>query len=257
MPRKRCEKIRKRAADRGVPVYAVSGNNDFSSAVPEHREAQLVYMRELTRMTADLGAKTLRVFLGWPGVTLVPLPKGSGRHDIARQAWETEHKPFAAAQIWQWCREGLIESARPAGDYGVTLPLQNHAPIIGDYTDVLRMVKEVDSPNLKVCLDAPLLKQQDAASVRKAALDTGALQKLSHFGGEDEEAPAETVKGPAFYKPFVATMAESGYSGYIGYELCHPLLVKAGQTVGIDFVDRSAQAVAKFMRQMIGEVYKG
>src|ERR1039457_6476870 len=50
----------------GVEIYAVAANNDFSSPIPEHRESQLVYTRELMRMTADLGAKVLRVFLGWP-----------------------------------------------------------------------------------------------------------------------------------------------------------------------------------------------
>ena len=42
-------------------------NNDFSSPVPEQREGQLIYVRDLIRMTADLGVKTLRVFAAGPG----------------------------------------------------------------------------------------------------------------------------------------------------------------------------------------------
>src|SRR5512141_3426093 len=50
MPKARCQKLRKMAADMGLEIYAVAGNNDFSSPIPEHRESQLVYFRELLRM---------------------------------------------------------------------------------------------------------------------------------------------------------------------------------------------------------------
>ena len=249
MPRSRCRELRKRAAGEGLEIYAVSANNDFSSPIPEHRESQLVYLRELIRMTADLGAKALRVFLGWPGVTKVP--QGGGRYDIAQKVWKAEHEDFSEAQIWEWCRQCLIESARYAREAGVTLALQNHAPVIKDYPDVLRMVREVDSPNLKVCLDAPLLREKDEASIRKAAQEAGSLQVLSHFGGEYETAADGTVKGAPFYVPFVRAMSEIGYAGYIGYELCHPLPVIGGQTVGLEFADKNARLAAGFMRGVI------
>src|ERR1035437_5813759 len=76
MPQARCRELRRMAGDRGPEIYAVAANNDFSSPIPEHRESQLVYTRELMRMTADWGAKGLGVFLGWPGVT--SLPQGGG-----------------------------------------------------------------------------------------------------------------------------------------------------------------------------------
>ena len=249
MPRNRCRELRKRADGEGIEIYAVSANNDFSSPIPEHRQTQLVYLRELMRMTSDLGAKALRVFLGWPGVTKIPA--GGGRYDIAQKVWRVEHEDFSEAEIWEWCRQGLIESARYAREFGVTLALQNHAPIIKDYQDVLRMVREVDSPALKVCLDAPLLREKDEASIRKAALEVGALQVLSHFGGEYEEAADGTVKGAPFYAPFARAMHDIGYSGYIGYELCHPLPVVNGQTVGIEFADKNARLAAEFMRGVI------
>src|SRR5919107_1335181 len=62
----RCRELQRRATDAGVPIYAVAANNDFSSPIPEHRESQLIYMRDLIRMTAELGARTLRVFAAWP-----------------------------------------------------------------------------------------------------------------------------------------------------------------------------------------------
>jgi len=70
LPRARCEELRARAADAGIGIYAVAANNDFSSPIPEHRESQLLYVRDLIRMTADLGAPVLRMFAAWPGITM-------------------------------------------------------------------------------------------------------------------------------------------------------------------------------------------
>lgn len=181
-PKGRCRDLLGYARDHGVEIYAVAANNDLSSPIPEHRECQLVYMRDLIRMTADLGAKVLRVFLAWPGVTL--LREGGGRYDIAKAAWQKAHEAFSPEETWAWCREGLAESARLAGVHGVPLALQNHAPVIGDYRDVLRMVGEVASPHLKVRFDARLEHGKDADAIRKATIEVGPLQVLSHYGGE-------------------------------------------------------------------------
>ena len=128
LPKARCQDLRKRANDQGLEIYAVAANNDFSSPVPEHRESQLLYTRELMRMTSELGAKVLRVFAAWPGVTL--RPEGGGRYDIAQTVWKAEHQDFSEEQTWQWCRQGLEEAARLAGDFGIVLALQNHPPVI-------------------------------------------------------------------------------------------------------------------------------
>jgi len=74
-------------------------------------------------MTADPGWEVIRVFLGWPGVTLVP--EGGGRYDIAQAVWKAAHKDFSEEQTWAWCRQSLEEAAKLAGDFGVTLALQN------------------------------------------------------------------------------------------------------------------------------------
>ena len=251
MPVDRCKELRKLADGEGIDIYAVAANNDFSSPIPEHRECQLVTMRELIRMTADLGTKRLRVFLAWPGVTRHPL---LGRYNVSRRVWQQMHKDFSAEETWAWCREGLVESARYAGEFGITLALQNHSPVTESYHDMLRMIREVDSPCVKACLDAPLLKDKSESATRQAALDVGSLQALSHFGGEygrDADGRAFVEKGPKNLPAFVRAMREIGYDGYLGYELCHPLPVVDGQTVGREFADKNAKLAAEYMRAIM------
>lgn len=257
-PTRRCRELRKLADGEGIPIYSVAGHNDFSSPICEHRESEIAYVRELLRMAADLGAKTLRVFFAWPGVTRHPQ---LGRYDISRRFWDALHEPFSAEEIWGWCREGMIEAARYAADYGVTLALQNHKPVVKDHRDVLRMVREVNSPSLKVCLDAPIMPDRRPEVVRQAALEVGPLQVLSHFGGEYERdsdgavRPCDPKSGkPApeeFSLAFVRAMREIGYQGFVGYELCHPLPVINGETVGVEYAEKNAQLACEYMRALI------
>ena len=255
MPKARCKQLRKMAADLGLEIYAVAGNNDFSSPIPEHRESQIVYLRELMRMTAELGARVVRVFLAWPGVTLIP--EGGGRYDIAQTAWRVAHKEFSEEQTWAWCRDGMVEASKLAGDFGVVLALQNHAPVIKDYRDVLKMVKEVGSPNLKACFDARLEHSLDEAAVRKAVNEVGALQALWHYGGEFDKGPGGiTLKGDEKALGEALGLLDIGYKGYAGFELCHPLPVVNGKTVGVDFVDKNAQLAREYMQGIIAEAKK-
>jgi sugar phosphate isomerase/epimerase len=256
MPKSRCQQLRKMAADLGIEIYAVAGNNDFSSPIPEHRESQLVYARELIRMTAELGAKVMRVFLAWPGVTMVP--EGGSRYDIAQSTWRHVHQEFSEEQTWEWCRTTMAEAARFAGEAGVTLALQNHVPVIKGYKDCLRMVKDVGSPHLKVCFDARLEHSLDEVAIRKALNEVGPLQSLWHFGGEYDRGPDGkiTVKGDEKALGEMLGLLDVGYRGYAGFELCHPLPKVDGQTVGIDFVDKNAQLAAEYMKAIQAEAKK-
>lgn len=251
-PKERCQRLRAVAEKEGIEICAVAANNDFSSPIVEHREAQIAYVRDLIRMTADLGVKTVRMFLGWSGVTKHPQ---LARYDIARRLWKVNHESFSEEEIWGWCREGMIEAAKYAEEYGVTLALQNHAPVIKDHKDVLRMVREVNSPNLKACLDVGIMPDKRPEVVRQAARDVGPLQVLSHFGGEYERSADGSIKGEDFYRVFVEAMRDIGYKGYIGYELCHPLPVVNGQTVWIGYAERNAQLACEYMRGLIRKAY--
>jgi sugar phosphate isomerase/epimerase len=267
-PRERCQDLRRRAADAGLAITGLGALNDFSSPVPEYRESQLAAVRDLVRMTRDLDAGILRVFLGWTGST--PSAEGGARYDIAQKIWDAAHEDFPEDEVWAWCRQCLTEAARFAGEHGVVLALQNHKPILRSYRQVLQMVREVGSPHLKVCLDAPLMESREADYLRQAVQETGPLQVLTHYFGEFErpvpDGPVRLVdkrsqwRGPFvrhghveenFYLPFVQALLETGYRGSIGYELCSPLPVVDGQTVGIDFVDECTRLALEFMRETI------
>ena len=102
--------------------------------------------------------------MGWPGVTLHPQ---LANYEIAKDIWNYTHAKFTGEETWEWVRAGLTECAKYAADAGITLALQNHKPVVKDYPDVLRMIKEVGSPSLKASLDVPILDDKSLENINK------------------------------------------------------------------------------------------
>jgi len=254
-----CQELRRRAEDTGIEIYAVAANNDFSSPIPEHRETQLAYVRNLIERCGSVGTSTLRIFAAWPGVTT---GVDGGRYDIAEGIWSDTHRNIDPEEIWGWCRDGLQECAQVAADAGVTLALQNHPEVVSSRESMLRMIRELDSPAVKACFDAPLGRKQGVTSMRQAVHEVGALQVLTHFGGEYEQDADGRIHGfvrsrnlrlhpEDFYEDFTLGMLDIGYKGFTGYELCHPFPKEDGLAPGIDFVDKNARLAAEYMRGII------
>jgi sugar phosphate isomerase/epimerase len=245
----------------GVEIPCVAANNDFSSPIPEHRECQLLMVRELARLAADLGAGVIRLFAAWPGVAI---RDGIATYDLVRGDFYSFERQFPYAtrlERWNHVKACLKEAAGFGEEFGVVMALQNHAPLLRHWKDCYDMVKEVNSPWLKVCLDLPIMTRQDEEWVRQAATAVGELQVHSHFGGEfcrDDEGRVQ-LKRYSFTQPlpdyaaFLKLMQEIGYDGYFCYELCHPVLNDAHEPQGLEYVDEQARLAQEYMHTLIAE----
>jgi len=242
--------IRQLSARHGVEIGCVGSYSNLVSPVLEQREAQLLALHETVRLAHDIEAPVVRVFAAWPGVTLrdgqsyYELAKSYNWHDVT---WFEQ---------WQWARQCLEEASRWGERYGVVLALQNHKPVTNTYRDTLDMVREVDSPWLRACIDAPHLQDQSDEGVRRALLDVGQLEAWSHFGGyeetpdnliyEDTGEGVVAVNYPAFFRG----LCEIRYEGAIAYEGCGPSLVRH-EYRGIEEVDRRVRLALAYMRREI------
>ena len=243
----------------GLEIPCVAANNDFSSPIPEQRECQLLMVRELARLAADLGAKTVRLFAAWPGVAL---QDGRATYDLVRSPFYTYERqyPFVTwLDRWNYVKDCLKEAAAFGEEFGVVMTLQNHAPLIRHWKDTYDLVKEVNSPWLKVCLDLPLMTSFDPEFVRQAVMTVGSLQAHSHYGGEFMRGadglvhvlPFDWGKPVPDYGYFVQLMREIGYDGYFCYELCHPVLNDAHEPQGLSYVDQQVQLAHEFMSRLL------
>ena len=251
-------RIKSVAADQGVALCAVESMSNFASRYMEERENNLAMMRSVLELAADLDVDMVKVFAAWPGLVndeealAMYAPYERGSH------FKRPYPPDL--RKWQRAVDGIREVAAWAADLGITLVLQNHAPVTAPgYEDALAMVQEIDRKNVRLCLDAPLFyERQDSAFVTEAVRQCRAHVAYTHYGAWNfrESADGEVVQGPApsfggqiNYDAFVGALAEIGYDGYLASEYC-VAVVKHHQIAGVEEVDHGTRLALRYMKQI-------
>jgi sugar phosphate isomerase/epimerase len=255
------EKMRNILTRERMDIPCVAANNDFSSPIPEIRECQLLMVREQTRLAADLGAKAVRLFAAWPGIVM---RDGIATYDMVRGSYYTLERqyPFVThLERWNFVKDCLKEVAQFGEEFGVVMALQNHAPLIRHWKDCYDLVKEVNSPWLKFCLDLPNMRNFDLGWVSEAVEAVGDQQVHTHFGGEYYRDADRKVKAKQLnfgqplpdYGHFLQKLQEVGFDGYISFELCHPVVSDAHEPQGLDYVDEQVQLAYEYMDNLMKE----
>ena len=215
------------AADEGIALAAVESMSNFASRYMEERENNLAMMRIALELASDLGVDLVKVFAAWPG--LVNDEEAVAMYAPYERGSYFKRPSPPDLRRWRRAIDGIREVAGWAADAGITLVLQNHAPVTAPgYEDALAMVQEIDRPNLRLCLDAPLFyERQDDAYVREAVRQCRDLIGYTHYGawnfretgeGQIEQGPAPSFGGRINYETFIDALAETGYDGYLSSE---------------------------------------
>lgn len=257
---KRCNEIKAYAKKQGLEICGAAANNNFSSPVPEVIEDELLMVREQIKVAHMLGAPVLRLFAAWRGIVK---RDGIATYEITAKGY-TWYGDLDYS-IRQRITECLRECVKWAEEYGVVLALQNHHPIISSYEDMLDFVKQVDSPWLRCCFDAPCCGwdevHQSDEYIEKATRDVGGLQMITHANAEFRENQDGSVYMISFdpheqpvltnYPAFVRTLKEIGYKGYINFEFCH-MPFHDGKVLGYnDYIDDQIRLAQKYFRTLI------
>lgn len=237
-------RLRERLEQKGLRCHVVAGYNNFSADfehgdVP-HREIQIHYVTELARMARDLGAPVVRIFTAY------------------------EHPAVSYTTLWQSTVETLRECARRAGEFGVTIGVQNHHDLAVHWETQLDLICAVNEPNCRAIFDAwsPALQGTDtvAAARRMAphtchttAADYQIRPRFRYQPGlvnyEPQTPWVQMVPmGEGFidYRGFLGALREGGYQGPVAYEMCAPLLGGGS----IENLDRCARRFLEFLAEV-------
>lgn len=250
MPPERRKSVRKLIRENGLALAAVATYSRFVGLADEAREANLHWVTEQIRLAADLGAPVVRAFAAWAGVSK---RDGAFDYEMTGRYFDDMTRYLTRREMLDQAREGLSEAAGVAEDLGVTLALQNHKPVIRSWRDVLALIRQVGSPALKACIDAPLLSEKGDEEIMALLREAGELQAHSHFGGEFKRlddgsiVPERDINYPAF----VRGLKEIGYEGALTYEFCHVAVGPDGQVAGIDYIDDQVRMAREYMTGLI------
>jgi sugar phosphate isomerase/epimerase len=251
--------IREAAASEGLTLCAVESMSNFASPIMEERENNLAMMRQVIDLASDLEVAIVKVFAAWPGLI-------DGEDETAvyapyeRVGYHTRLYP-ADLRRWRRAVEGLRETADVAASRGITLVLQNHAPVLRTgYEDTLAMMREVERPNVGLCLDVPLFKERLSDEyVREAVRACGEHILLTHYGawnfarseeGAVRQEPAPSVGGEINYRTFLSELHHAGYDGYLVSEYCLPC-IKDHRIAGIEEIDRANVLALAYMKGLV------
>lgn len=251
--------IRSAADSEGVELCALESLSNFASPIMEDRENNIAMMRLILDLAVDLGVSLVKVFAAWPGLI-------DDEDDTASYAPYERGNYYsrlypADLRRWQRALAGLRETADLAASRGLTLALQNHAPVLRPgYEDTLAMLRELDRPNVGLCLDAPLFKErQSDAYMVEAVRACGADILLTHYGawnfvepatGEVVQGPCPSFGGPVNYATYLSELQRVGFDGYVVSEYCLPC-IKDHRLAGIDEIDRATAMALAYMKRLV------
>jgi sugar phosphate isomerase/epimerase len=239
--------LRERMERRGLSLAALAAYTDFTAGADRPDipllEMQALYVGECARLARDLGGSIVRIFTGY------------------------ERPEYTPAQSWTRCVQGVKESARRAAEHGVTLAIQNHHDIAVHPGALADFLEEVDEPNARSGFDAwaPTLQGLSPAEIANGvrALGSRIVQTivadyvlrprfryaptLTSYTPEQSEARAVPVgEGIIDYAAFFAALRETGYDGFVTYEMCSTL--RGGGSM--DNLDRYARRFVEWMEEM-------
>lgn len=251
--------IKKLAADEGIVLCAIESLSNFAGKHMEERENNIAMMRYVLEMAKDLGVDLVKIFAAWPGIINdeddIALYGQFERGEYYKRLWPADLRK------WNRCVEGIREVAGMAADMGITLALQNHAPVLTKgYEDTLSMMKEIDRSNVKLCIDAPLFyDRQSDEYIREAVENCRGNLVHTHYGawnfsqkknGEIVQEPSPSSGNLINYPAFIESLYHHGYKGYLASEYCLPVL-KDHQIAGIEEVDHATRISLQYMKQLV------
>jgi len=177
-------KLKRLSLHRGLPVSCVGISTNFCNPETLEREKAISSVEKGLDAARELGAPCLRVFAG--------------------------HAPdgYSTAKATEWTVESLKSCIGYAEDKGVVIAMENHGGITANADNVIKIVKEVDSPWLRVNLDLGNYRESAYNEIAKT------VPYAVHMHGKI--SVAKNVK--LDYWKIKKILEKEGYNGFISIE---------------------------------------
>lgn len=181
--------LKRRAFLRGLAISGTAVGNNFARPDGPELDAEIASVKRWIDHAAALGAPHIRVFAG--------NPKGLDKDQAIRQ-----------------CARSLEACGSYAATKGVWLGLENHGGIVTEVTDLLAIIRTVQSPWVGVNLDTGNFYGQgdpydDMARLAPYAVNVQLKVEVSR---------RDRGKTPTDLKRIVSLLRQARYQGYVALE---------------------------------------
>lgn len=200
------QNLKKRAFTLGLDLCGFSTHQGFLSPDPDKRQKQIDHTIHCIELAYALGIPTMRVNTGTWGTSkdFDDLMKKRGIEDPPMGV--TEALGFA------WVEESLAKCLPVAEKCGVLLGLENHWGLGRTPEGVMRIVKKINSPWLRVTMDTGNFLEDPYDRLELMAPETILVQAKTYYGG------GLWYSLDLDYPRIAKMLAKHKYQGYVSLE---------------------------------------
>lgn len=176
--------LKRVALSYGLVISCAGISTNFCNPDIREREEMIKAVEEGASIAHELGAPVLRVFGGY-------VPEG-----------------YSEEQAMRWTIEALSRCISHAEDNGIVMALENHGGITARADNVIRIIKEVDSPWLRVNLDLGNYRELTYEDIAKT------VPYAVHIHGKIRVSGGMEID----YEKVRRILYDNGYNGFISIE---------------------------------------
>src|SRR5262245_54331116 len=170
-------RLKRRAFVSGLCLMGLSTHQTFLTPDAAKRKRNVELTKNQIEVAARFGIPTMRVNTGTWGTS------GSFDKLMANKGVEPPVAGFTDEEGYKWCIDALGECAKAAEKAGVTLGLENHWGLGRTPEGLLRIVRAVNSPWLKVTMDTGNFLEDPYDKLEQIAPETVLVQTKTYYGG--------------------------------------------------------------------------
>lgn len=180
--------LRRHAFLQGLTVSGTAIGNTFTHPPGPAREREIAHTKEWIDHAVRMGAPTIRIFAG------------------------SVQKGTTPEQARQWCTEAIRTCCEYAAERGVMLALENHGGIVSRASDLLAIVREIESDWFGVNWDSGNVEGPDPyGELALLAPYAVTAQIKTQIGSDGGRQPADLAR-------VLDILRKANYRGWVAFE---------------------------------------
>ena len=200
------QKLKRQAFTNGLDLMGFSTHQGFISPDKEKRQRNIDHTLRCIELAYRLGIPTLRLNTGRWGTVR------SFDELMKKRGMEPRLEGYTDEDAYGWVIDSFKKLLWKAEQCGVVLGLENHWGLGRTPEGVMRIVRRINSPWLKVTMDTGNFFEDPYDKLEKLADETVLVQAKTYYGG------GRWYSVDLDYARIAAMLRKHDYSGYISLE---------------------------------------